>query len=119
MIHHDILGDLQGLLSDDETVVQYRGLKYAEIPARWQDSILFSQQYSEEIFDARKHGAACPQHPGAFEFDQSLVGDIRFPAPSVEQSELDCLNLVITMPAKLDRPAPVMVWYVTELKFFR
>jgi carboxylesterase type B len=115
-LDHEILGQIRGTVSEDERTVQYRGIKFADIPGRWQDPVLLSGPLSEkaEPFDATKYGPACTQHPNGQLFDLSLIGYVSLEPEKVEQSELDCLNLVVTVPAglkSLDRH-PVMVWYV-------
>jgi carboxylesterase type B len=113
---HEILGQIRGIVSEDEQTVQYRGIKFADVPGRWQDPVLLSGPLSEkgETFDATKYGPACTQTPNGWLFDLSLIGHVSLEPKKVEQSELDCLNLVVTVPAgvkKLDG-LPVMVWYV-------
>lgn len=112
MFHHEALGDIIGAYSEDKKTIQFRGLKYATIPGRWEDSILNIGLLSEdgEVYDARNHGPACPQHPGGLELDQSLIGDARLQAEQIEQSELECLNLVITTPTTISDLLPVLVW---------
>jgi carboxylesterase type B len=115
-LDHEILGQIRGLVSEDERTVQYRGIKFADVPRRWQDPVLLSRPLSgkTEPFDATKYGPACTQHPNGQQFDLSLIGNVSLEPENVEQSELDCLNLVVTVPAglkNLDRH-PVMVWYV-------
>lgn len=102
------------MLSEKNTIEQYRGIPFGRIPARWADPVLLSGKLSNDSFDATRHGPCCPQGVGGQEFDVSLVGDMQIQADAVEQSEFDCLNLVITRPVGLpvDSKVPVMVWYV-------
>ena len=115
-LDHEILGQIRGVVDEDERTVQYRGIKFAEIPGRWQDPVLLSAPLceNEEPFDATKYGPACPQNPNGFPFDLSLIGYVSLEPETVGQSELQCLNLVVTVPAGLKKVEglPVMVWYV-------
>jgi carboxylesterase type B len=114
-LDHEILGQIRGLVSEDERIVQYRGIKFADIPGRWQDPILLSGPLNEkaEPFDATTYGPSCTQNPNGWLFDLSLIGHVSLEPKKVEQSELDCLNLVVTVPAGVKKLGglPVMVWY--------
>jgi carboxylesterase type B len=113
-MNHETLGQMRGIKSKDGKTIQYRGIKYANIPGRWQDAVIsnspLSQQETE--FDATKHGLSCPQHPGGFAFDVSLIGDVKMVLEENEQDEFECLNLVVTVPAGIEMGArlPVFVW---------
>jgi carboxylesterase type B len=116
-LNHGTLGRMRGLVSDDGKTVQYRGIKYASISGRWQDPVLLSQSLSQgdAEFDATKHGPSCPQHPAGFAYDLSLVGNVSLTRENEEQSEFECLNLIVVVPAgqeKLHEKLPVMVWYI-------
>jgi carboxylesterase type B len=110
--HHD-LGRLKGLVSPNSQTTQYRNIKYATIPGRWQDPILFNQKHESE-FDATKFGPSCPQHPAGFPFDLSLVGKVNLEreTEAKEVDEFECLHLVVTIPKGVDvkKKLPVMVW---------
>jgi carboxylesterase type B len=115
-LNHPTLGRMRGLLSEDGKTVQFRGIKYASIPGRWQDPILLSQKLVEEEgeFDATKHGPSCPQHPAGFAYDISLVGNVALTRESEELSEFECLNLIVVVPVEnlgKEEELPVMVWY--------
>jgi len=115
LLNHEGLGRLRGLLSEDGKTVQFRGIKFASIPGRWQDPVVESQRLAqgEEEFDATRHGPSCPQHPAAFAFDLSLVGNVALTRENEDISELDCLNLIVVVPVEaLERKEklPVMVW---------
>lgn len=105
---------MRGKESEDGRTTQYRGIKYAEIPGRWKESLLLSQPLgtSDTEYDATKFGPLCPQHPGAFAFDLSLVGNVTLEQESTEQSEFECLNLNVTVPKgiKAGDNLPVFVW---------
>jgi carboxylesterase type B len=110
---HPILGRLKGLVSSDGQTTQYRNIKHASIPGRWQNPILFSQKYETE-FDATKFGPSCPQHSAGFAFDLSLIGNVELEREKEvkEVNEFECLNLAVTVPNGVDagKGLPVMVW---------
>ncbi|PGH11931.1 hypothetical protein AJ80_06896 [Polytolypa hystricis UAMH7299] len=109
---HPILGTLRGQPSINDRVLSYRGTKYVEIIERWADSKLLSHQLSEPEYDATNFGPQCPQHASAQGFDVSLVADVELPANLPPYDEFECLNLVVTVPARVHEGArlPVMVW---------
>ncbi|KUJ09450.1 alpha/beta-hydrolase [Mollisia scopiformis] len=113
-LDHEILGRLRGSESKDGKTIQYRGIKYADIPGRWKEPVMLSQRLNPQgsEYDATKYGPSCPQHPGGFAFDLSLVGNVTLALESNEQSEFECLNLVVTVPAgtKKGDKLPVFVW---------
>ena len=114
---HGSLGRLRGKLSEDGKTVQFRGIKYASIPGRWQDPVLLSEKFveGEGEFDATRHGPSCPQHPAGFAYDLSLVGNVALTRENEEQSEFECLNLIVFVPVEVigkSEKLPVMVWYV-------
>ena len=115
-LDHEILGQIRGIVSEDGQTVQYRGIKFADVPGRWQDPVLLSGTLGEkaEPFDATEYGPSCTQNPNGWLFDLSLIGHVSLESKKVEQSELDCLNLVVTVPAGVKKlnGLPVMVWYV-------
>ncbi|KAF8860196.1 alpha/beta-hydrolase [Acephala macrosclerotiorum] len=113
-LNHGVLGRMRGKESEDGRTIQYRGIKYADIPGRWQDPVLISQpvSFTGSELDATKFGPSSPQHPGGFAFDVSLVGNLTLTQESTEQSEFECLNLDVTVPAgkrAVDK-LPVFVW---------
>jgi len=117
-LNHPTLGQMRGRISDDGKTVQYRGLKYARLPGRWQDPVLLNEPSSGnedgKEFDATRHGPSCPQHPGGHAFDLSLVGNVALENENTETDELGCLNLVVTVPKGVDAEdgLPVFVWYI-------
>jgi carboxylesterase type B len=121
MLNHKTLGRMRGLRSEDGKIVQFRGIKYASIPGRWRNPVLFGEKLveGEGEFDATKHGPSCPQHPSGFAYDLSLVGNVALTMENEEQSEFDCLNLIVVAPLEaLEKreKLPVMVWYVLSLR---
>lgn len=131
LLNHPTLGLIRGRRFEENNTTQFRGLKYASIPGRFQDPILLEThpqngrsvetngvRYNE--INGVKFGPACPQHPGGWEFDLSLIGDIKLEklgdnSQGVNDSdELECCNLIVTMPDKPevieDGSLPVFVW---------
>ena len=115
-LNHPTLGRMRGKVSDDGKTVQYRGLKYARIPGRWQDPVLLNEPTSGNEdgneLDATRHGPSCPQHPGGQAFDLSLVGNVALENENAETDELECLNLVVTVPKGVNAEdgLAVFVW---------
>ncbi|KDR72573.1 hypothetical protein GALMADRAFT_142888 [Galerina marginata CBS 339.88] len=91
---------------------QYRGIKYATIPARFRQSRVCTSY--PPITDASKHGPICPQIRPKKTVEENLFGipqeDI--PMQKFKQDEFECLNLNITCPGGLTPRSriPVMVW---------
>ena len=114
ILHHPILGTLRGHRSTNNPTIQYRGIKFAKIPKRWCDPIIMTGILDDSQSDYTKFGPACPQGQGGLEFDISLVGNIKLQTEKVQQSELECLNLNITLPVGFDKRSsklPIIVWY--------
>ena len=114
-IDHPILGRIRGLPSNSQKTVQFRNIKFAEIPGRWQDPIQFSKRLSSNEYDATRFGPCCPQNAAGVKFDLGLVGDVYLEHDEILQSEFECLNLVVTVPQTenlKNQRLPVMVWYV-------
>lgn len=112
-VDHEVLGRIRGMRSQSGETIQYRGIKFAEVPGRWKDPVLFSQNLSNAEFDATKFGPSCPQKAGGLDFDLSLVGNVRLQHEPQDQSELECLNLVVTVPLQTKgviSSLPVIVW---------
>jgi hypothetical protein len=135
LLHHPILGSLQGYTNSSKRTTEYRNIKYASIPARFQDPIPISYppvSSSQRVLDCTKFGPSCPQNPSGFTYDVALVGEV--PEMQIEMDrrendivrsgdsnsdELECLNLIVIVPeGSYDEPLPVMVWYVeTESRY--
>ncbi|KAF7334274.1 Carboxylic ester hydrolase [Mycena sanguinolenta] len=95
--------------SPELPIHQYRGIKYASIPARFRQSVLLTALPPKT--DATRYGPICPQlHKKCFEED--LFGLGHAPQQILEQNEFECLNLNITCPAGLTPQSrlPVMLW---------
>ncbi|KAI0263014.1 alpha/beta-hydrolase [Gloeopeniophorella convolvens] len=103
---------LQHALSTADTPIhQYRGIKYASVPARFRQSLLVTSYRSST--DATRYGPICPQPKGKT-IEEELFGfsEAEYPAQNLKQIESECLNLNITCPGGLTRDSrlPVMLW---------
>ncbi|KAG7097639.1 hypothetical protein E1B28_004971 [Marasmius oreades] len=99
--------------TSDLPVHQYRGIKYASIPARFKPSKIFTSY--PPVTDATKYGPICPQIRNMKSFEQIMFGllDDEIPKqPLIKQNEFECLNLNITCPGGFNSRShlPVMVW---------
>ncbi|KAN0107684.1 alpha/beta-hydrolase [Russula decolorans] len=103
---------LQHAFSTAETPIhQYRGIKYATIPARFRQSRLFTSYRSST--DATRYGPICPQPKGKTAEEELFAFSGTEPSmQNLKQIESECLNLNITCPGGLTRESrlPVMVW---------
>lgn len=120
---------LEHPLSSPETRIhQYRGIKYASVPARFRHSRLWTKY--PMITDASKYGFVlshfrshpahttcspiCPQVRSSRSVEEAMLGlpADSFPRENLPQHELECLNLSITCPAGLTPQSrlPVMLW---------
>ncbi|KAF5389993.1 hypothetical protein D9757_003878 [Collybiopsis confluens] len=116
-LHHISLDSVfrgveHSLSSPDTPIHQYRGIKYASVPARFRRSKVFSS-YPPAV-DASRYGPICPQIKGMKIFEETLFGlnDDDIPQQILKQNEFECLNLNITCPGGLTPQShlPVMVW---------
>ncbi|KAJ2918952.1 hypothetical protein MD484_g1414, partial [Candolleomyces efflorescens] len=100
------------LSASDAPFHQFRGIKYASIPARFRQSKL--QTIYPPVTDATQHGPICPQPGGRLLVEELLFGvpEDRLPKQTLKQDEFECLNLNITCPAGLTQSSrlPVMIW---------
>jgi len=123
VLNHPTLGPIRGRRFKENNTTQFRGLKYASIPGRWQDPVLLekhSQNGRPGEIDGCKFGPACPQHPGGLKFDFTLVGDVKLEklgetSEGVDDvDELECCNLIVTLPDSCEKieegSLPVFVW---------
>lgn len=108
---------------------QYRGIKYASIPARFRQSLLLTAlppktdascygcaRYSFGVYTSNNEQTIrpiCPQlRKKCFEEELFGLGRADVPQQILEQNELECLNLNITCPSGLTAQSrlPVMLW---------
>ncbi|RDL41766.1 uncharacterized protein BP5553_01745 [Venustampulla echinocandica] len=111
-LEHRSLGLIRGALSDDIKTVQYRNIKYADIPDRWQKPRIARSKLSPVEYDGTVHGPICPQPAGGWDYDMKLYGDVKLPYEPSYSSEYECLNAVVTTPSTASRTSalPVMIW---------
>ncbi|KAF9226361.1 alpha/beta-hydrolase [Gyrodon lividus] len=116
ILHHPTLGTtfkgIEHAISTPQLPVhQFRGIKYAKIPARFRQSLLCTSY--PPVLDTAKFGPICPQ-PNQKSLEEELIGlsDIDLPRQVFIQDEFECLNLNITCPAGQNSESrlPVMVW---------
>ncbi|KAK1138692.1 hypothetical protein N8T08_002083 [Aspergillus melleus] len=111
-VHHPGLdATFQGIqkTSDGTSVNQYRGIKYARIPGRFERAIPVDG-FDAKVVDATKFGPRCPQ------VDVDVRHLLRIPEdvdiPKEPEDEFDCLNLEITCPpaGSTSHSLPVLLW---------
>ncbi|KAG2066195.1 alpha/beta-hydrolase [Suillus decipiens] len=115
LLHHSMLrttfkGVDHPISTPDVSIHQFRGIKYASVPARFRQSKLVSS-YPPSV-DATHYGPICPQ-PDQNSFEEEFgLTDSDIPRQVFKQDEFECLNLNITCPAGHHRKShiPVMVW---------
>lgn len=122
-IDHPTLGcSLRGKSST--TSVQFRNLKYASIPARYEDSIPNDELRvgDDGVFDATKLGPSCPHKRGAQAWDLTLYGNVTSPREQEQgemekMDEFECLHVNVTVPKSIvatrrgnEERLPVFVW---------
>ncbi|KAL3473099.1 Alpha/Beta hydrolase protein [Aspergillus californicus] len=102
------------------SVAQFRGIKFACIPARFRRAVL--HENFPPTVDATDHGPICPQQVGPIKFEDLLNGtspDEPMAAGQLEtpvMDEFECLNLVITAPVSentekiVEQQFPVMIY---------
>ncbi|KAI0824855.1 carboxylesterase [Trametes gibbosa] len=104
-------GIVHPISTPDAPVHQYRGIKYASIPARFRQSKLCTH-YPPQT-DCSRFGPICPQ-PMFKSVEEELFNltEDCIPDQAFILSEFECLNLNITCPADStpDSRYPVMIW---------
>lgn len=134
--HRKLNATFKGIQRDDEDtpVHQFRGIKYASIPGRFEKALRVDN-FEGRIIDASKYGyvlrsnvarhnychySQCPNlllcRPRCPQADVDVKHLLRIPedftiAPELED-EFECLNLEITCPpvSSESGPLPVLVW---------
>ncbi|KAJ3841145.1 Alpha/Beta hydrolase protein [Lentinula raphanica] len=116
-VHHMVLetvfrGVEHPLSTPSAPIHQYRGIKYATLPARFRQSKLFTSY--PPLVDASKFGPICPQVKNMNSFEEALfsLNEDDIPQQILKHNEFECLNLNITCPSGLNAQSrlPVMVW---------
>ncbi|EWZ00183.1 hypothetical protein FOYG_00072 [Fusarium oxysporum NRRL 32931] len=92
---------------------EFRGIKYASIPNRFEHSILVEKRDGQTL-DCTEFGPRCPQPFRDVAGFYSLPADQKMP-PSIPEDEFECLNLVVSVPHAVLRntaaKVPVLVWF--------
>ncbi|KAI0634773.1 carboxylesterase [Trametes polyzona] len=115
VLHEELKTTFTGIVhpisTPDAPVHQYRGIKYASIPARFRQAKLCTH-YPPQT-DCSRFGPICPQ-PKYKSVEEELFNltEDCIPDQALRQSEFECLNLNITCPADStpDSHYPVMIW---------
>jgi len=98
-------------VSVDSDIIQYRGIKYGSIPARWQDALIHPLDTSASYTE---FGPIAPQLPGSINIELNLLqvppSKVPFPTSLPANDEFDCLNLNIMAPTNAASKLPVLVW---------
>ncbi|KAI8940077.1 hypothetical protein NX059_003796 [Plenodomus lindquistii] len=114
--HTTLQASIRGLRSP--SIIQFRGLKYANIPARYKESVPNDvlTPGSDGVVDATEFGPSCPHSRAAQAWDLTLLGNVNLPPTREEKmNEFECLNLNVVVPTEhLNsdpiRQLPVFVW---------
>ncbi|KAK5044916.1 hypothetical protein LTR84_010288 [Exophiala bonariae] len=95
---HPTLGELTGVRRKGD-IVQFRGIPFAEIPARFRQSVMRTT-LPKLPYDATQPGSTCP-HTQALPFPEFWTGPLPQDGIVLKQplaDEFNCLNLNITAP---------------------
>jgi len=99
----------KGLATEGGYINQFRGIKFGTIEKRWDYPKMHVYEGGSEV-DATNYGPICPQPPTESETHLLQIPPAhRQDRTAFKLDELDCLNLIITAPAKKEK-LPVMVW---------
>ncbi|EAW06758.1 putative carboxylesterase [Aspergillus clavatus NRRL 1] len=108
--HEKLQAVFTGVRRDVEgvTVDQYRGIKYADVTARFERAQPV-ESFQGSAVDATRYGPRCPQVPVDLRHLLRIPEDFEI-APEAED-EFECLNLDITCPSpSTSGPLPVLLW---------
>ncbi|KAF2139205.1 uncharacterized protein K452DRAFT_300289 [Aplosporella prunicola CBS 121167] len=112
-IQHPSLGQIRGKAVDH--VTQYLGVKYASLKDRFAEAEMITGPMSEDVFDATAYGPYPVTPPEGMDIEfQVIQHSLPKPDPAPVMSDVDCLNLNITVPSSVSgKPAaglPVLAW---------
>ncbi|KAL3463902.1 Alpha/Beta hydrolase protein [Aspergillus heterothallicus] len=91
------LGAIQGKSNDE--VTQYLGIKYATLSDRLADAVLY-EGHGDGVLDATKDGPTAVSLPIGCDLELRHIQQT-LPKKDLPQSDLDCLNLNIAVPANV------------------
>ncbi|KAF2848598.1 carboxylesterase [Plenodomus tracheiphilus IPT5] len=98
--------------SEQDSHCQFRGIKYAYIPGRFENSTLVDD-WNWHSLDCRQFGPRCPQVARDVRRFFSIPAEQGLPNP-VAEDEFECLNLVVSVPNDVLRhpefTVPVLVY---------
>ncbi|PYH34179.1 putative carboxylesterase [Aspergillus neoniger CBS 115656] len=95
--------------SEGVTVNEFRGIKYASVPARFERAQPVDD-FGDAVVDASQYGPRCPQVDVDVRHLLRIPED--FPIGKEPEDEFECLNLDITCPpaSSAKGPLPVLLW---------
>lgn len=103
---------INGFVSQDSLVANFRNIQYARIPGRWHEAVPVDITKEKGVLDATQWG---PRPPQPIDVLHDATRHL-YPRMSTfdRQSEFECLNLNIYTPlsalGKGGRGLPVLVW---------
>ncbi|KAL7272644.1 hypothetical protein RUND412_004533 [Rhizina undulata] len=99
--HPTLQSTLKGLSLQDGKVFQFHGIKYASIPERFARPVLVETWPSE--LDCTTPGPLCPQARYDIEGPYFAMPDemLKNVVRDLPWNELECLNLIVTIPAEI------------------
>ncbi|KAK8182027.1 Alpha/Beta hydrolase protein, partial [Phyllosticta capitalensis] len=106
---HPALGQVRGKARDDTGVVQFLGIKYTNLKDRFAPAELIEEAHG---VDATKYGLPVISPPDSCDSEQKFIQETLpkpADAPKV-QSDIDGLNLNVTVPSLQEKNLPVLVF---------
>ncbi|KAK8164523.1 Alpha/Beta hydrolase protein [Phyllosticta citrichinensis] len=108
-ISHPALGEVRGKARDDTGVVQFLGIKYATLRDRFAPAELIEEAHG---VDATKYGLPVISPQDSCDSEQTYIQQpLPKPADAPKvQSDIDGLNLNVTVPTLEEKNLPVLVF---------
>ncbi|KAK7540524.1 Alpha/Beta hydrolase protein, partial [Phyllosticta citribraziliensis] len=108
-ILHPALGEVRGKARDDTGVVQFLGIKYATLRDRFAPAELIEEAHG---VDATKYGLPVISPPDGCDSEHTFIQQpLPKPADAPKvQSDIDGLNLNVTVPTLKEKNLPVLVF---------